>query len=201
MSQVTDTDPNSIRLPLEVVDGSPSGESPFTKLAVVFNSKRVQPRAAGGISFWLTISNAAKQALKVQSPLELMQISLLDGKGWPVRLPPGTAPRTVINYRGPFKVIRPYQVLEIKDVGSGMDLVSIADDLNWTLPAEDALRIGIKIDRIVPGGADSPPQTTPVPIPEGVYKLKLIVILISASGERAHRVFNADSIGLKLGED
>jgi hypothetical protein len=201
MNQVTDTDPNSIRIALKVVDESP-GESPFAKLSVVFDSKRVQPSASGGISFWLTVSNGSKQVLQMQSPLEALQISLLDSKGWPVRLPPASLPRTVVNYKGPYEVIRPYRLIELEDIGSGRDLLSIAEDLNWTLPEEDALRIGIKIDRILPGGSVEPtPQTVPIPIPEGSYRLKLVVVLISVSGDRAHRLFNSDYIGLKLGEN
>lgn len=202
MSQAANPDQNSIRIPLRVVDESPIGESPFKMVTVVFDAKRVQPPVSAGISFWLTVSNASQQPLKVQSPLEVLQLSLLDGKGWPVRLPPSTPPRSEINYRGPFQVIRPYQVLEIKDIGSEDDLLSIKDDLNWTLPPEDALRIGIRIDRILPRESPKPPaETTPIPTPEDSYKLKLVVVLISASGERAHRIFNSDYIALKLGEN
>ncbi len=197
-----DPDPNSIQIPLRVTDGSPSGESPFTRLAVVFYSRRLQPSASRGLSFSLQIGNGSNEELKVQSPLETLQLSLLNGKGWPVRLPPSTPPRTLINYRGHLQVIRPYQVLEIKEVGSGKDLLSIAEDLIWTLPAGGTLNIGIKIDRIVLGDPVDPTrQAVPVPIPKDAYKLKLIVLLISASGERAHRVFNMDYVGLKLDVD
>ena len=195
-----ETDSNSLKIPLRLVDAS-AGSGPFTKLAVVFYAKRNQgpALASGGLTFWLTIQNGASVPLKVQSPLETMQISLLDGKGWPVRLPQGSPPRSEINVKGHFQVVLPFQVFELKDTASGKDLRSLADDLHWTLPPQDTLRIGIRIDRIVPG-RDPEPRTNPVPIPEDAYKLKLVVLMISASSEPAHRVFNLDYVDLRLGE-
>ena len=201
MTQVADTDPNSIRMPLKVVDES-AGEGPFKTVTVMIDAQRVQPAASGGISFRLTVINGSGQALQVQSPIEDLQISLLDSKGWPVRLPQGTHTRTLIGYMGTLEVIRPYQVMEIRDVGTEGDLLSIKDDLHWTLPAEDAIRVGMKINRILPPDSPKPPaQATPVPIPQGSYKLKLIVVLISAFGEPAHRIFNSDYMALQFGEN
>lgn len=172
-------------------DRDPENIKYLMSLKCALESFKDQAVNAHGIELTLVIENVSNSELHLLNPLEILQVVLLDGKGFPVALPIASPPRVLVNQRGPYHLSLPFKVIDVERNVGGQPLGSKLDysteDISF--PANSSTRVTLGIDRI------RIQQSTNAlhPLPPDHYHLNVLLTLISHQGEYASRVCETGS--------
>jgi hypothetical protein len=174
---------------LREAPSKPLPAGPLALVTVALTAASRQP-ASGGLVYRLELKNDGESPVVVHNPLDALGIVLLDGKGWPVKLPPRSPPRIAVNTRGPMQRVFPFAVRAVENARGDKELARTAGEDTLTLAPKSVHRITMAIERVIASGREQP-------ISPGRYDLHVVLALTSPGQSGRALVSNSLFIDLE----